>query len=112
MDEHNVEYPEELQTLLEELMGNTNVYFQPPSNVKMNYPCIIYKLDNIKTRYANNNPYQKSKRYSVTYISKSPDQFIPDKIGELPTASFNGFFISDNLNHTVYNLYFDAKPNN
>lgn len=109
---HNLEYPEELQLLLEKLLGSTNVYFQPPSQQRINYPCIVYQLDYVKTKYADSLPYNNAKRYSVKYISKSPDQYIPDKIGLLPTASFDRFYVSDNLNHWAYRLYFDAKPNN
>lgn len=109
---HNLEYPEELQFLLENLLGSSNVYFQPPENVQIKYPCIVYQLDYINTIYADSIPYNNRKRYSVTYISKSPDQFIPDKIMSLPMCSFDRFYVSDNLNHTSFRLYFDAKPNN
>lgn len=112
METHNIEYPEELQFLLENLLGSTNVYFQPPGDVKLNYPCIVYNLDYISTLYADDKPFNHHKRYNVTYISKSPDQYIPDKIAELPLCSFSRFYVADNLNHTSYRLYFDAKPNN
>lgn len=111
-EKHNVEYPEELQFLLEQLIGSTNVYFQPPDGAKIQYPCIVYNLDYVKTSYADSIPFHNGKRYSVTYISKSPDQFIPDKLAQLPTAAFDRFYVADNLNHTTYRLYFDAKPNN
>lgn len=111
-ESHNIEYPEELQFLLENLLGSKNVYFQPPSTTKINYPCIIYQLDYVRSIYANNLPYNNSKRYTLTYVSKSPDQYIPDKIGLLPMCSFNRSYISDNLNHYSYKLYFDAQPNN
>lgn len=110
--DHNIEYPEELQLLLEELLGSRYVYFQPPDNQKLVYPCIVYRLDYVRSQYANNNPYRNGKRYLVTYIDKIPDQFIPDKLMQLPTASFDRAYISDNLHHTAYHIYYDAKPNN
>ena len=106
------EYPEELQFLLEGLLGSTNVYYQPPEDKKLEYPCIVYQLDGIKSTYGDNIPYWNAKRYLVTYIDQRPDMYIPDKIGSLPTASFNRAFVSDNLNHWAYRIYFDAKPNN
>jgi len=42
----------ELQEVLESLLGSRNVYFQPPLNLKMNYPCIIYKRDDAETEFA------------------------------------------------------------
>lgn len=109
---NNTEYPEELQFLLEQLLGSTNVYYQPPEDKKLEYPCIVYQLDGVKTEYANNLPYWNAKRYLITYIDRYPDMYIPDKIALLRTASFNRFFVSDNLNHWVYRVYFDAHPNN
>lgn len=109
---NNTEYPEELQFLLEQLLGSTNVYFQPPKDKQMSYPCIVYQLDGIRSHYADGIPYRNAKRYLITYISKIPDAYIPDKIGMLPTASFNRFFVQDNLNHWAYRVYFDSKPNN
>lgn len=110
--DNNIEYPEELQFLLEQLLGTKNVYFQPPEEKQLVYPCIIYQLDGVKTIYADSIPYKNSKRYLVTYISKTPDMYVPDQIALLPTASFNRYFVQKNLNHWSYRIYFDSKPNN
>jgi hypothetical protein len=96
----------ELQTLLVGVLGSTNVYFQPPANVQMKYPCIVYAQDNAKTEFAGNNPYRYAKRYQVTVISRDPDSPIPDKVAKLPTANFNRAFTADDLHHYVFNLYF------
>ena len=34
-----------------------NVYFQPPTNVQMKYPCIIYKRDFADSKFADDNTY-------------------------------------------------------
>lgn len=83
-----------------------NVYFQPPQNAQMQYPCIVYHRDYAKTEFAGNNPYRYSKRYLVTVIDSDPDSLIPDKIKDLPTCVFSRFFTADKLNHDVYNLFF------
>ena len=46
-----------LQTILEDILGSGNVYFQPPSSVKMSYPAIRYSRDNIDKKVANNSTY-------------------------------------------------------
>lgn len=46
-------------------------YFQPPSSVKMQYPAIVYSLNDIDTEYANNRIYKTSKAYTVTIIDKT-----------------------------------------
>jgi hypothetical protein len=96
----------ELQTLLEGVLGTRNVYFQPPSNVQMQYPCIVYAHDNAKTEFAGNNPYSRTKRYQVTVISRDPDTLVPDDVAQLPLSNLNRIFTADNLHHYVFNLYF------
>lgn len=98
----------ELQILLQEILGNAGgkVYFQPPSNVQMEYPSIVYSRDSAETLFAGNNPYRYTKRYQVTVIDSDPDSEIPDKVAALPMCTFATAFVADNLNHSVYNLYF------
>jgi len=96
----------ELQTLLEELLGSRNVYFQPPESVKMKYPAIVYGLDNIENSFADDVVYSSKKKYLVTVIDDDPDSLIVDKVAALPTCRFNRNFQSDNLNHNVFILYF------
>ena len=95
-----------LQVLLETLLGSSNVYFQPPANFTMQYPCIVYSRSLIDVKHANDKPYFLKKRYSVTVIDKNPDSVIPDKIAALSLCSFERNFKSDNLNHDVFNLYY------
>lgn len=94
----------QLQTLLEAIAPK--VYFQPPENVQMEYPCIVYQRDNASTRFADNALYRRTNRYQVTVIDRNPDSDIPDKVAALPMCSFNRFFVADGLNHDVYNLFF------
>lgn len=95
-----------IQALLEELLGSGNVYYQPPPNTKMQYPCIVYGRSYEKSQFAANNPYIVTKRYTVTVIDRNPDSEIPDKIAALPMCRFQRFFTADNLNHDVFDLYF------
>jgi hypothetical protein len=83
-----------------------NVYFQPPANVSMKYPAIVYARDNSRTEHADNEPYRVVKRYQVTVIDRNPDSTLPDQVDWLPQCSFIQFFAADNLNHWIYNLFF------
>jgi len=96
----------ELQTLLENILGSRNVYFQPPENLKLNYPCIIYKKNKADTKFADNKTYNHTKRYSITVVDRNPDSIFPDKIAELPMCLFDRHFTKDGLNNDIYNLYF------
>lgn len=96
----------ELQEILLSLLGSNNVYFQPPPSFKMNYPCIVYKRDYQETFFSDNKPYFLKSRYMVTVIDKNSDSLIPDKIALLPMCTFERFYTMDNLNHTVYKLFY------
>jgi len=95
-----------LQSALEEILGSENVYFQPPSNVQMSYPAIVYSRDNLHTKFADNLPYGTDARYQVTVIDRNPDSDIPSKIAALPKCVYDRFFVADNLHHDVFRLYF------
>lgn len=100
-----IKYPISLQAQLEKLLGSRNVYFQPPSDFKMKYPCIVYQLDNIDTRYADNRDFMSYKRYQLTYIDPNPDTTVPDRLNEVPLCSFVRFFTSENRNHYIFRIY-------
>lgn len=96
----------ELQTLLELTIGSKNVYYQPPANIQLKYPCIVYGLAGVDSRYANNEVYLYRKKYQVTIIDKNPDSTLPGLIARLPLATFVSRYAEDNLNHTRFNLYY------
>ena len=96
----------QLHQLLEDTLGTENVYFQPPANVMMKYPCIVYHRDSADVQHADNYPYNYTKRYRITVIDQNPDSPFPDKVGLLPLCTFDRFFTADNLNHDVYTLFF------
>jgi len=96
----------ELQDVLKGILETDNVYFQPPPNVQMEYPCIVYHRDYELTEHADDIPYKHMKRYLVTVIDRDPDSGIPDKIAALPLCVYDRFYTADNLNHDVYKLFF------
>lgn len=96
----------ELQELLEKLLGSENVYFQPPTNKKMQYDCIRYSRIKSKPDYADNIPYNLHDCYQVIAIYKDPDSDLPHKIAMLPMCSHNRHYTADNLNHDVFTLYY------
>lgn len=72
----------------------------------MQYPCVVYQRYIAKTEFADNIPYRYNQRYQVTVIDPDPDSVIPDKIAALPMCIKNRFFVANNLNHDVFNLYY------
>jgi len=105
-----------LQSLLEGLKGyseddnpdapKVRVYSEPPSNTEMEYPCIVFERNDAETRFANNRPYFDCFGYDVTIIDEDPESDLLALVKALPMCTFNRHFVSDNLNHDVYILYF------
>lgn len=96
----------ELQDILEEVLGSEYVYFQPPTTLQMEYPCIRYERSRINTRFANNNPYKIDKGYTLIAMYYDPDDDLPDRIKKLQKCSFSRHYTQDNLNHDVFEIYY------
>jgi hypothetical protein len=82
------------------------VYFQPPADLQMTYPCIVYQRDLADTKFAGNQPYSYVQRYQVTLIDPNPDSDILPKIKDLPMCVYSRGFATSGLNHDVFTLYF------
>lgn len=96
----------DLQLIFEKILGSRNVYFQPPEYIKLKYPCLIYSLDRFDIRYANDEKYKKMKKYTVTYITSTADDIMVENILDLQYCNYDRQFISNNLYHHVFTLYY------
>lgn len=95
-----------LQTMLEMLLGSDNVYFQPPPTIQLKYPAIVYSLSNMETVKADNDKYLMHKEYMLIYIHKNPDDTITETITKIPMCRFDRRYVSDNMYHDTYTLYY------
>jgi hypothetical protein len=96
----------ELHEILCDILGSRNVYFQPPTNVSMRYPAIVYNLSDIENRHADDGVYSFTNQYQITLIDRNPETDVVYKINQLQTANFIRSYSSDNLNHWVFEIFF------
>lgn len=99
----------ELSAKLREILGSNNVYFQPPSNTMMKFPCFVYNRSNPYKLQADDNAYLLVGHYSVTYIDPDVERcmtMMTKILDSFEHISVERNFTSDNLYHDVYNLYF------
>lgn len=97
----------QLQQELEDILGSKNVYFQPPEDMKINFPCIIYFKSTVPTFYANNKLYRHVQGYTVTYVDKDPDAEKPFEILRyFQNCKIDSFYKSENLNHTKLTIFY------
>lgn len=94
-----------LQTMLEELIGSRNVYFQPPESIRLNYPAIVYSRNEIRNKHADNVVYMQNHSYELTVIDEDPDSDVVERVSQLPLCRHNRHYKSDNLNHDVFILF-------
>lgn len=96
----------ELQTMLEELLGSQEVYFQPPASVRMQYPAIVYSRYNIDNAHADDEVYKQSLEYEVIVIDPDPDSEIVMRVSRLPRCKHERHYTADGLNHDAFKLYY------
>ena len=94
-----------LDDLLRELLGSTNVYYQPPKGFTMSYPCIRYSRPGYYTDNADNITYRKNPRFELIVMDYKPDNPVIEKLLEQPMCSFVRHYESDGLNHDVLEIY-------
>lgn len=96
----------DLHAILTGFSGVEEAYFQPPEDLKLVYPCIIYKRISENVKFADNSPYFKMKQYRVTVLDYDPDSEIPDLVGTLPLSTYETGYVSNNINHSAYKLFY------
>lgn len=97
---------DELQALLENILGSCHVYFQPPESIRMEYPAMVYSLKTIKKNHADNSVYLKNNEYELTVIDWDPDSDIAVRVSELQFCKFDKTYKADDLNHFVFTIFY------
>lgn len=95
----------DLLHVLRQAVQHDRVYFQPPENLKIGYPAVVFHLSKIEIDRASDVPYKGAKEYSVTLITKDPEPDVIDEILKIPYSSLDTTYISDGMNHFVFTVY-------
>jgi len=98
----------DLHAKLIDILGSNNVYFQPPEGIRIKYPCIIYERSSIDVNHADDISYARMVQYEIMFITKEPDtnDFIMKMLDAFKYCSYSRHFVSDNLNHEIFILYY------
>lgn len=102
---------EKLHSEFVQLLGSTNVYFQPPESLKLKYPCIVYFETPSDQKYADDKTYLYTRHYDVIFINNSPDGIIiidRSKINIVSKLIRSFSMIRHSRHYTSGNLYQDA----
>lgn len=86
---------------------SNNVYFQPPANVNMRYPAIVYSINDMGNMHADDDVYGKNRSYTVTVIDSNPDSPLAESVSNISTCRFNRCYSANGLNHFVFTIYYN-----
>lgn len=87
-------------------IGEKNVYFEPPSDHRISYPCTVFKRGTISTRYAGNGVYKFNDSYDLTHITREPDdEMIHTILMSFPMIRHIRHYVADGLHHDTFKLY-------
>ncbi len=95
-----------LHSKLEEILGSSHVYFQPPKNQQMIYPCILYKRIKFNNQFADNRVYYQKDRYEIIVLDKNPESEVTRKLSLFDTIYHDRQYVIDGLYHDVFTLYY------
>lgn len=97
---------EEVQTLLEGILGSDRVYFQAPPNTGMQYPCMVYEFVRPDIKPADNKPYIVTGRWEIHHMYKSIKNDLKETmIFACPYLSWNRRQKADGVYNDYYTLY-------
>lgn len=97
----------ELQDVLAKIESGTKAYYQPPSNLQIQYPCIIYKDKPGATMKVADGLYKYTNRYDLLYITRTPKQsVIPLILGTFSYSSLSDIYVNDGLHHYAFTIYY------
>ena len=101
--------PDLIDKLYDILGENTKytVYGKAPTNTRLEYPCIVIRLDNSHTRRADDLPYLKLKKYTLTIVTNDIFDTTYDLLEDsLQYCRMENNYIVDELYHYKMVLYF------
>lgn len=97
-----------IRQILTEAIRKSNedykLFYNPLSDDKLTYPCIIYKRDGIRQRHADNIRYHTHEVYQITIIDKRVETPILPYLLDNQYCVYENEFIVDNMRHTILKI--------
>lgn len=81
---------------------DVKLYFQPPTNVSLQFPSIVYRSTGTMDTYGNGKLYLRYYEFELVVITKDAESQLPyDLVDGLEYATITSQYQSDNLYHTA-----------
>lgn len=95
---------EGLHQFLVAILGSAEVYMDPPENLKMRYPAIVYTRTDVRQQYADDGVYLCSDKYEIVVVSRTPMHPATTKLLQTARVRFNKHYVVNGLHHDVMTL--------
>lgn len=96
----------DIQEKFKFLLGSNNVYYQPPANLKMKYPAIVYSLDGLDVKRFDNIRLINKNCFSVTHIYRNESEnLVEAMLKNFEYISFDNRSIVDGIYNDHYTIY-------
>lgn len=96
----------DIQEKFKFLLGSNNVYYQPPANLKMKYPAIVYSLDGLDVKRFDNTRLINKNCFSVTHIYRNESEnLVETMLKNFVYISFDNRSIVDGIYNDHYTIY-------
>lgn len=96
----------DIQEKFKFLLGSNNVYYQPPANLKMKYPAIVYSLDGLDVKRFDNTRLINKNCFSVTHIYRNESEnLVETMLKSFEYISFDNRSIVDGIYNDHFTIY-------
>lgn len=95
---------EDFHNQLEAIFPGLNLYYRPPTNLLLEYPCIVYDVKNFNASRANNAVYVNGTTFRATVMSVLPGYEDTRNMLQLAHSEHINSFISDGIVHEVFDI--------
>ena len=96
----------DIQEKFKFLLGSNNVYYQPPANLRMKYPAIVYSLDGLDVKRFDNTRLINKNCFSVTHIYRNESEnLVETMLKNFEYISFDNRSIVDGIYNDHYTIY-------
>ena len=96
----------DIQEKFKFLLGSNNVYYQPPANLKMKYPAIVYSLDGLDVKRFDNTRLINKNCFSVTHIYRNESEnLVETMLKNFEYISFDNRSIVDGIYNDHFTIY-------
>ena len=91
---------------IQTLVGDSvKVYFEPVENVKMEYPCVIYRRTRRLHKWALNVKYLDNTEYDIIYVTEDPDDDVVTELLKLNMSSYDRRYVTNSMYHDVIQVF-------